>query len=204
VITFLRGILVEAIPSRIVVDVGGVGYEVNIPLSCHDQLPSAGGEITILTHHHITEKDQTLYGFLKSDERELFQLLIGRVSGVGPKIGLAVLSGMGAEAFKIAVVQSDIPTISKIKGLGKKTAERIVLELKDNVGIAETWEVSQQAGDGSPSIPDSWTDATLALISLGYRQADAQKVLEKLRKDPAFTDDTGTDAILREALRALN
>lgn len=202
-ITFLRGILVVAIPSLITIDVSGVGYEVHIPLSCHDQLPATGSEVTILIHHHITDSDQRLYGFLLPEERDLFRLLIGRVSGVGPKIGLSVLGGMGVEAFKASVVSEDIAAISKVKGLGKKTAERIVLELKDKVGIAEAWEASQVPGS-ELSESSVWNDASLALISLGYKQSDAQKALGQLQKSGKLGDSPTTDAILREALQGLN
>ena len=184
------------------VDVGGVGYEVLIPLSCYDQLPGPGKETTLLIHHHITESAQALYGFVKEEERDLFRLLIGRVSGVGPKIGLAVLGGMGVEAFQAAVVDSDIGAISAVKGLGKKTAERIVLELKDKVGITQAWEASRDGKGGSGEAAGPWADASLALISLGYRAADAERVLGKIRK--GGMDDATVDRVLREALRQLN
>ena len=203
VITFLRGKLVEALPDRVSIDVGGVGYQVLIPLSCFDQLSSPGEELTILIHHHITDSDQVLYGFLQADERDFFRLLIGRVSGVGPKIGLAVLGGLGVDAFKTAVVEGDIASIAAVKGLGKKTAERIVLELKDKVGIAETWGTSSD-DEKSGIKGGAWGDANLALISLGYRQNDAKKILEKLRKEGALDEEPGVGAILKEALRLLS
>ncbi len=203
VITFLRGILMEAFPGLVSLDVGGVGYQVLIPLSCYDQLPQAGEECTLLTHHHISDADQVLYGFLRAEERDLFRLLIGRVSGVGPKIGLAVLGGLGVEAFKAAVVDNDITTISAVKGLGKKTAERIVLELKDKVGITQAWKTSRDAV-GDPEGEGVWGDANLALISLGYRLADTQKVLGQLRKDESLGKKPAVDIILKKALRSLS
>lgn len=203
VITFLRGKLVDALPDRVSIDVGGVGYQVLIPLSCFDQLPSLGEEFTMLIHHHITDSDQALYGFLQPEERDFFRLLIGRVSGVGPKIGLAVLGGLGVDVFKTAVVEGDITSIAAVKGLGKKTAERIVLELKDKVGIAETWGTAA-SGEVSGVRGGAWGDANLALISLGYRQADARKILEKLRKDGALGEQPVVSAILKEALRLMS
>jgi Holliday junction DNA helicase RuvA len=202
-ITFLKGKLVEAFPDRVIMDVSGVGYQVLIPVSCFDHLPAIDEELIILTHHHITDSDQVLYGFLQSEERDFFRLLIGRVSGVGPKIGLAVLGGLGVEAFKQAVVEGNITTIAAVKGLGKKTAERIVLELKDKVGIVETWEAS---GRDSRNIDQSggWADAHLALISLGYRQADAKKVLSELRNNKQFDESASVSGILKEALRSLS
>lgn len=193
----------EALPGFVSMDVGGVGYEVFIPLSCFDQLPSVGEECTLLTHHHITDGDQALYGFLRPDERDLFRLLISRVGGVGPKIGLAVIGGLGVEAFKSAVVDEDVAAIAAVKGLGRKTAERIVLELKDKVGIAEAWEASR-TGSGSGTGGGVWEDANLALISLGYRQGDAKRILAGLRQDAAFGEESSVSAILKEALRSLS
>ncbi len=132
-ITFLDGKLVSALPTQATIDVGGVGYEVFIPLSSYDKLPVAGQPIRILTHLAVREDAHILYGFMTSVERDLFRLLVNNVSGIGPKLALAVLSGMSVNNFKAAVVNSDITAISKISGLGKKTAERIVLELKDKL-----------------------------------------------------------------------
>ena len=119
-----------------VVDAGGVGYQVLVPISSFDHLnPRVGAEITLLTHLHIRENAHTLYGFATAEERDIFLLLVDRVSGIGPATAMAVLSGMPVERFKQSVVESDVKAISTIKGLGKKTAERIVLELKDKVGV---------------------------------------------------------------------
>src|SRR5947207_13086188 len=134
-ITFLDGKLVNALPTQATVDVNGVGYEVFIPLSSYDKLPAAGQPAQILTHLHVREDAQILYGFMTAAERDLFRLLVNNVSGIGPKLALAVLSGMSVERFKAAVISADIASLSKISGLGKKTAERIVLELKDKLGV---------------------------------------------------------------------
>src|SRR6202158_2155118 len=132
-ITVLDDRLVSALPTQAIVDVSGVGYEVFIPLSSYDKLPAVGQPIRILTHLHVREDAHILYGFMTPAERDLFRLLVNNVSGIGPKLGLAVLSGMSVTNFKTAVVNSDVVSLAKINGLGKKTAERIVLELKDKV-----------------------------------------------------------------------
>src|SRR4030081_107042 len=139
-ITFLDGKLVSALPTQATVDVNGVGYEFSIPLSSYDKLPAVGQSIRILTHLAVREDAHILYGFMSAAERDLFRLLVNNVSGFGPKLALAVLSGMSVTNFKAAVVNSDVVSLAKISGLGKKTAERIVLELKDRVGGAAAWE----------------------------------------------------------------
>src|ERR671924_2423694 len=122
-ITFLDGKLMNALPTQAIVDVGGVGYEVFIPLSSYDKLPPVGQPIHILTHLAVREDAHVLYGFMTSAERDLFRLLVNNVSGIGPKLALAVLSGLSVNNFKSAGVNSDAPALSKISGLGKKTAE---------------------------------------------------------------------------------
>src|SRR3982751_2892152 len=130
-ITSLEGRLTSSLPTQAVVDVNGVGYELFIPLSSYDKLPLPGQPVRILTHLHVREDAHILYGFMSASERDLFRLLVNNVTGIGPKLALAVLSGMSVNNFKSAVVNSDVAVLSKISGLGKKTAERIVLELKD-------------------------------------------------------------------------
>src|SRR3954454_10005871 len=133
-ITFLDGKLAAALPTQAIVNVGGGGYGVLIRRSSYDKLPAPGQAVQILTHLHVREDAHILYGFMTAPERDLFRLLVNHVSGIGPKLALAVLSGMSVSHFKSAVVNSDVASLSKISGLGKKTAERIVLELKDKVG----------------------------------------------------------------------
>ena len=146
-ITFLDGKLTNALPTQAIVDVNGVGYELSIFLAfdSYDKLPSVGQPIRILTHLHVREDAQILYGFMTPAERDLFRLLVNNVSGIGPKLALAVLSGMSVNNFKSAVVNSDVAALSKISGVGKKTAERMVLELKDKVGVAAAWEAASAA-----------------------------------------------------------
>jgi holliday junction DNA helicase RuvA len=180
-ITFLDGKLIMALPTQAIVDVGGVGYEVFIPLSSYDKLPAAGQGVRILTHLHVREDAQILYGFMTAAERDLFRLLVNNVSGIGPKLAIAVLSGMSVNNFKAAVVNSDVASLSKISGLGKKTAERIVLELKDKLGVAAAWEAASAMH--APTLEqEQANEAVLALIALGYKQIDAHKTVRELQE----------------------
>ncbi|MDQ2868391.1 MAG: Holliday junction branch migration protein RuvA [Verrucomicrobiota bacterium] len=180
-ITFLHGRLAHALPTQATVDVQGVGYEVFIPLSSYDKLPAAGQPIEILTHLHVREDAQILYGFMTAAERDLFRLLVNHVSGIGPKLALAVLSGMSVTNFKSAVVNNDVSALSKISGVGKKTAERMVLELKDKVGVAAAWEAASATHAPTPEQNDA-NEAVLALIALGYKQVDAHKAVRDLQE----------------------
>ena len=195
-IAFLRGTVAEALPQCLVLDVGGVGYEVQIPLSTFDQLnPIEGQQVTLKTHLHIRETAHVLYGFATDAERDIFRLLIERVSGIGPATAISILSGLNVSAFKSAVAGGDVQAIARAKGVGKKTAERIVLELKDKVGLAATWEAQQQ-GTTSPAA----ADAELALVALGFKQVEARKALKELLKANPQAD---TDELIRGALRLM-
>src|SRR5258707_9559465 len=173
-ITFLDGKLINALPTQAIVDVSGVGYEVFIPLSSYDKLPATGQDVRILTHLYVREDAQIRYGFMTAAERDLFRLLVNNVSGIGPKLALAVLSGMSVKNFKAAVVNSDIASLSKISGLGKKTAERIILELKDKLGVAAAWETANATHAPSPEQEEA-NEAVLALIALCYKPIEANK-----------------------------
>lgn len=204
-ITFLKGTLVDSLPNRAIIDVHGVGYEVLIPISTYDRLPPAGEPVHMLTHFHVREQEQALFGFGTDEERDLFRLLIQRVSGIGPKLGMAVLSGMAVSQFKAAVVNGDVAAISRISGVGKKTAERIVLELKDKVGVADAWEQATRAAGGSEAqAMANVNDAVLALISLGFKQVEAHKAIQKCLKSGELAEDTPADELIRAALRQLN
>jgi len=180
-ITFLDGKLTTALPTQATVEVNGVGYEVFIPLSSYDKLPAVGQPIRILTHLVVREDAHVLYGFMTPPERDLFRLLVNNVSGIGPKLALAVLSGMSVTNFKSAVVNSDVVALSKISGLGKKTAERIVLELKDKVGVAAAWEAASAMHAPTPELERA-NEAVLALIALGYKQVEAHRVVRELQQ----------------------
>jgi holliday junction DNA helicase RuvA len=177
-ISFLRGKLIEVLPTLILVEVGGVGYEVLIPLSSYDKLPPPGQEVKILTHLVVREDAHTLYGFMTAPERDLFRLLINTVSGIGPKIALNVLSGISVTAFRGAVAGGDVKALSQISGVGRKTAERMVVELRDKVGAAGAWEAASAQRALSPE-DQKLNDAVLALVALGFKQVEAHEAVRK-------------------------
>ncbi|MDR3458596.1 MAG: Holliday junction branch migration protein RuvA [Verrucomicrobiae bacterium] len=175
-ITFLQGKLVEALPTQVVVEAGGIGYEVLIPLSSFDKLPAPGQPVKILTQLIVREDAHVLYGFMSAAERDLFRLLINSVSGIGPKTALNILSGMNAVAFRGAVASSDVKSLSQISGVGKKTAERIVVELRDKIGAVGALEAAS-AKHGLTPDDQKTNDATLALMALGFKQVDAHEAV---------------------------
>ncbi len=194
-IAFLEGDLVEALPTRVTLSVNGVGYLVQVPLSSFAALPPVNQRVRLLTHLVVREDAHELFGFLTASERELFLLLIGHVSGVGPKIALAVLSGMSVGNFKAAVARGEVLTLAKVKGVGKKTAERMILELKDKMGVAAGWEAAAEGRtDGRLN------DAMMALLSLGFKQVEAQKALREVQ---AQTPDASTEEMIRRSLQVL-
>lgn len=194
-ITFLRGKLIDALPTQATVEVNGVGYEVLIPLSSFDKLPAPGADVQILTHLAIREDAHVLYGFMTAAERDLFRLLIHTVSGIGPKIALNVLSGMNPVALRGAVANGDVKALSQISGVGKKTAERIVVELRDKMGAAGAWEASS-AQRSLSAADQKVNDAVLALMALGFKQPEAH---DAIRASQALL---GAQASVEELVRA--
>ena len=189
-IAFLRGTVAESYPQRLILDVHGVGYEVIVPLSTFDRLnPLPGRELTLKTYLHVRENMQVLYGFATDAERDIFLLLIDRVSGIGPATAIAILGSL-------SVVSGDVSGIARAKGVGKKTAERIVLELKDKVGLAATWEAQAQGATSQAA-----GDAELALIALGFKQVESRKAIAAHLKDHP---DADADELIRAALRSMN
>jgi len=199
VISHLRGTIAEVLPTKLVIDVGGVGYDVLIPLSTYDKLPQPGATAKLLTHLQVREDAHVLYGFATPEERDLFLLLVNNVSGIGPKLALAVLNGSTPLAFRGLVVAGDIAALSKIKGVGKKTAERIIVELRDKVGVSAAWEAASAKNALTPEEAHV-NDAVLALISLGYKQAEAHKVVRALRD---ANPKTTVEDLVKEALKQL-
>jgi Holliday junction DNA helicase RuvA len=197
-ITFLRGKLVEALPTHVIVDVNGVGYEALIPLSSFDHLPAAGQNVTLLTQLVIREDAHTLYGFMTSQERDLFRLLANTVSGIGPKIALNILSGISVTTFRGAVANGDVKALSQISGVGKKTAERIVVELRDKIGMAGAWEAAS-ARQGLAPDEQRINDGVLALIALGFKQTEAH---DSIRQAQAMLGSEATvEALVRACLK---
>ena len=193
-ITFLEGKLDEKQLARIVMNVGGVGYEAAIPLSSYDRLPPEGEPCRILTHHHITEADQRLFGFCTEDEREMFTRLL-TISGVGPKLAISALSGMSVRELKSSLINGDIKRLSSISGIGKKTAERIVVELRDKFSTGEQFEALTD--ESSPN-DQRLRDAALALGALGHKPDDAAKMVKTVSKK--ISSNTTVEEIIRMAL----
>jgi holliday junction DNA helicase RuvA len=194
-LSFLQGKLVETLPTQVIVDVHGVGYEVLIPLSSYDKLPAVGSEVKLLTHFAVREDAHVLYGFMSAAERDLFRLLVHHVTGIGPKIALNVLSGMPPVAFRGAVANGDVKALAQISGVGKKTAERIVVELRDKIGAAGAWEAAS-AERGLAVADQRLNDAVLALLALGFKQVEAHDAVR------ATQAALGPQATVEELVRA--
>lgn len=189
-IGFLRGTLQSKEPEALLVDVGGVGYLVTVPLSTYYELPDSGGTVQIRIHTHVREEAIELYGFNSAAEHKLFRALIG-INGIGPKLAITILSGMESDVLAAAIADQDVPRLTSIPGVGKKTAERLVLELKDKVlDVAPAARPMSARG-----VRD---DVVSALLNLGYKQRDAERALDKV-------DDASApfDALLRQTLRML-
>jgi len=197
-ISFLQGKLVDALPTQVTVDVQGIGYEVLIPLSSFDKLPQPGGDVKLLTQLIVREDAHVLYGFATAVERDLFRLLINNVSGIGPKTALNILSGMNAVAFRGAVANSDVKSLSQISGVGKKTAERIVVELRDKVGAAGAWEASSAQRALSPA-DQKINDAVLALMALGFKQVEAHDAVRSAQA--VLGSDASVERLVRTSLK---
>jgi holliday junction DNA helicase RuvA len=175
-ISCLKGTLIEKTPTRVVLDVGGVGYGVNVPLSTYEKIGDVGSTVELLTHLHVREDCLDLYGFATPEEKELFELLI-LVSGIGPRLALGILSGSEVHSFAEAVVTANTAMLTTISGVGKKLAERIVVELKDKIGVlVHAREKMAAIGFESPQ----YNDAILALVSLGVTRASAAKALRRV------------------------
>lgn len=191
----VRGRLLRKEPQEAIVDVGGVGYRVAIPLSTFYRIGEPGGEVTLLTHTHVREDTLALFGFLTAAEQALFERLIA-VSGVGPKLALSILSGIEAPDLVAALRSSDVPRLTHIPGVGKKTAERLVLELKDKVqGLAAREEAESPAPAGSAK-----EDLVSALLHLGYSRPEAEKGVDRALKE----GEGRFEDLLRRTLRILS
>lgn len=196
-ITFLEGIIEDKQPTHAILNVGGVGYEVIISLSSYDRLPAVGEKVRILTHDHIREDDHLLFGFMTADERRVFTLLLG-VSGIGPKTALSALSGMTVRELKVAIKDGDVKRLSSISGIGKKTAERMVVELRDKFGTGEMLAAAA-AGQAISESDVRLRDAVLALVSLGYKRAEAQDMILRISSQPAMAN-ADVETLVRKAL----
>jgi Holliday junction DNA helicase RuvA len=190
----LRGTLVSKQPPSLLIEVGGVGYDVDAPMSTIYDLPATGKEVTLLIHYAVREDGVSLYGFLREPDRAMFRHLL-KVSGIGAKIALAVLSGVSTDDLSRLVHAGDVVALTKIPGIGKKTAERMVVELRDRVDAVGVRLPSTVAGEVVPADPVA--EATVALQQLGYKPVEASRLVQKVAAD----GDTA-EAIIRKALRA--
>ena len=193
----LRGIIIEKQPPLVLLETGGVGYEVHMPMTCFYELPEAGQEAIIFTHFVVREDAQLLYGFNNKQERTLFKELI-KTNGVGPKLALAILSGMSAQQFVNAVEREEV----KLPGIGKKTAERLIVEMKDRFKGLHG-DLFTPAADlvltspASPTTDDAEQEAVAALVALGYKPQEASRMVSKIARP-----DASSETLIREALRA--
>jgi Holliday junction DNA helicase RuvA len=194
-IVYVRGILTEKDPTRVVIEAAGVGYELLIPLSTYERLPREGAEVKLLAYHSVREDDEILFGFSSPQERELFSKLTG-VSGVGPKIALAILSGGSVGELSLAIAGGNAKRIASVKGVGKKTAEKICIELKDKVNAVEALAGTDRKG--SAGAAPMLRDAILALSALGFSEETANKMVSAaVAKEPDVRD---VETIIRMAL----
>ena len=196
-IDFLRGRLVHKDPVTITVDVNGIGYAVSISLQTYDRLPSTGEEVFLLTHLHVREDVMQLFGFLHESERALFRLLQG-ISGIGARIALNILSKCGAAEFRDYVISGNLGALTSIPGVGKKTAERIVVELRDKMAKGDP-----PGSAASASADDPRGEAIMALLALGYPRQVAEKAILKATHELS-TEERNTGNLIKAALRTIS
>lgn len=195
-ITFLEGQLVEKNPASLVMNVGGVGYEVRIPLSSYDRLPEPLSKFRILIYDCVREDDHILFGFMSEPERKMFTQLL-TVSGIGPKLAITVLSGLSVADIRLAIADGDVKRLNTISGIGRKTAERIVVDLRDKISATEALE-AVAAGRELSRDELRIRDGILALVSLGYKRADAERMVRKVIDQQGMPDTI--ENLVRKAL----
>jgi len=199
-IAFLRGRVHDKQPNRVTVDVGGVGYEVHVPLSTFYNVGDEGEEVSLRVYTHVREDALQLYGFLTDLERQLFERLIG-ISGIGPKLAIVVLSGMETRELLTAVQRADVARLTTIPGIGKKTAERIVLELKDRLAQIAVPTATGPAAPAS-SADQLRSDLLSALLNLGYHRQQAEKAIDAtVKSNPDASFEHAVRTALRELMR---
>jgi len=200
-IVSLEGLLVECAPLRAVVETQGMGYEVNIPLTTAEKLPPIGNKVKLYTLAVYREDAQSLYGFAAREDRDFFQLLVEKVSGIGPKTALNLLSRLSADTLKSAIAQANVDLLSKCPGIGKKTAERLVIELRDKVYTGGSVALPANASAGATKEGDqnsAFTDAVGALMALGYKAPDADKAAR--RAQSVLGPKATSEALVKKAL----
>lgn len=198
-ITRITGTLVSATPLQAVIETGGLAYEVNIPVTTAERLPPPGQQARLHTLVVYREDSQTMYGFASEEERDFFRLLVEKVSGIGPKTALSIFSKLSLATLQGAIASGDVALLSKCPGIGKKTAERLVMELRDKLGSIGTSHAAPVAGENAATPADNKVrDAVLALVALGYKAADADKSVRQawVALGPTAT----TEALIKKAL----
>ena len=206
-IGYLRGRILEKQPPWMLLDVNGVGYEVEASMNTFYQLPEVGAEVSLHTHFVVREDAQLLYGFADQQEKQLFRALI-RVNGVGPKLALSILSGISASDFIRTVHNEDTSALVRVPGVGKKTAERLIVEMKDRLGqlqLPTLTELELASGNGVAAaaaiVTDTRAEAESALTALGYKPQQASRAIEQAAQ--ALGEDASTEALIRHALRTM-
>ena len=192
----ITGEIILKRPPLLIVDVSGIGYELQAPMSTFYKLPEVGQQTTVLTHFIVREDSQSLYAFLSEYDRRLFRELL-KVSGIGAKIALVILSGMDAAAFKEYILDKNVEALTRIPGIGQKTAERLIVEMKNRFDD-EFWRQLETSDDGSRADSGNQaTEAVQALITLGYKASDAKRLIKRISADCADTEE-----MIRRALKA--
>ena len=205
-IAFIKGQLIECQLTLAILEVNGIGYEIHVPLTTVERLPSLGDEVKLFTHATYREDSQTLYGFIDRESRDFFRMIVDKVSGIGPKIALNLLGSLSLQTLKVSIASGDVAMLSKAQGLGKKTAERIVVELKDKVLPKE---LSQEAKASPSNLNTSqhadisqnltnFQDAVSALLTLGYKATDADLAIR--RASESMDKNASTEELIRLAL----
>lgn len=197
-ITSIQGLLTAATPLHAIIELNGFGYEVNIPVTTAEKLPAPGVNVKLHTHVIYREDAQTLYGFATAPERDFFRLMIENVTGVGPKMALTIMSRLSLPSLESAIRMGDITTLAKCPGIGKKTAERLVVELKSKVGGSDFVAAPGAEPDSVPVGASTHRDAVSALIALGYKAADADQAVR--RSALALGANASTEALIKKAL----
>jgi Holliday junction DNA helicase RuvA len=195
VIARLSGTLLDKAPPHLVIDVSGVGYEVEVPTGVFNDLPENGKQVAILIHHHFSQDSQTLYGFASTGERELFRKLL-KISGIGAKLALTILSGASGEELTRFVTTGDVASLTRMPGIGKKTAERIIMELRDKLEGVVIGPGVSASGTGRIAATDPATEASHALAALGYKPAEVSRMIHSVAEAGMQAEE-----IIRKALQ---
>ncbi|MBI3999395.1 MAG: Holliday junction branch migration protein RuvA [Candidatus Omnitrophica bacterium] len=197
--SFLAGILAEKSPTLVTIDVNGIGFQLVVPLSTSRELPAVGEKAKLLTQHVVREDAQLLFGFATEEERSLFKLLLS-VSGVGPKLAITVLSGLGIGELKRAIVEGSVPALTAISGIGRKTAERLIVELREKIVVEGRSEGKSGAGLSKSEVLVQ--DSIRALVSLGYSKQSAKTAIQKVLEGRS-SERISTESLIRESLKQI-